>query len=227
MTTLSNYREYAQLAMENFARRDGASRYLLVDAVKDKNPERVLDVGCGAGLELLPFLENTSAFCVGIDAASELGAVTRNIFNGKNRTAFARSFGEKMPFRNESFDVVLCRVALPYMNNRATIGEISRVLRPQGVFLLKTHAPPFYFRMLMHGIRSLNVKRFAYPLICLAGGVFHSLTGKELRKGFWRGKEIYQTRRFIENECRRNDLRITGFLPDTNAATPSFVIVKN
>lgn len=229
MTTISNYQEYTQTAIENFALRDAKSRYLLVDAVKDKNPQMVLDVGCGAGQELLPFLEKTNAFCVGVDAASELGKVTRRIFREKdfeNRFAFVRSKGEKMPFVDASFDVVLCRVALPYMDNRRAIAEISRTLKTGGVFLLKTHAPRFYFGMIKQRIGTFSVKQIAYPLICLAGGIVHSVCGKQLQNGFWQGKEIYQTGKFIEKECARNGLKIEGFLADTNPQTPSFVIIK-
>ena len=229
MSALSNYQEYTQQAIENFAQKDAANRYLLVDAVKDLRTERVLDVGCGAGQELLPFLEKTNAFCVGIDTADELGEVTRKIFaaeNYENRFAFARSFGEKLPFAESSFDVVLCRVAIPYMNNRQTIAEIARILRPEGVFLLKTHAPAFYFGMIRERLKTLNPKLVAYPIICLTGGIFHGLTGKQPQKGFWQGKEVFQTRNFIEKECARNNLRIKGFLSDTNVETPSFVIVK-
>ena len=69
MATLSNYQEYTEQAIANFARKEAAKRYLLVDAVADLKPEKVLDVGCGTGQELLPFLEKTDAFCVGVDAA--------------------------------------------------------------------------------------------------------------------------------------------------------------
>lgn len=230
MTTISNYYEYAQTAIENIAQKDAASRYLLVDAVKDKSPKRVLDVGCGAGQELLPFLEKTSVFCVGVDAADELGKVTRELFRGKdfeNRFAFVRSLGEKMPFADESFDVVLCRVALPYMNNRTAIAEIARMLKTGGIFLLTTHAPAFYFGMIRQRIKTFSPKQIAFPLICLAGGIVHSLSGKQLQNGFWKGKEIYQTHRFIEKECTRNGLKIEGFLAETNTQTPSFVIIKN
>ena len=104
MSAVSNYQEYTEQAITNFARKGAAKRGLLVDAVVDLKPEKVLDVGCGAGQELLPFLEKTDAFCVGIDAAAELGVVTPEIFSDrdfKNRFAFARSFGEtcRLPTR--------------------------------------------------------------------------------------------------------------------------------
>lgn len=229
MTTTSNYQEYTQTAIENFAQKDAKSRYLLVDAVKDKSVKKVLDVGCGAGQELLPFLEKTSAFCVGVDAADELGQVTKSVFGAKSfekRVDFVRSFGERLPFANSSFDVILCRVALPYMDNRKAISEISRILKPGGIFLLKTHAPAFYFGMIKQRFKTFSPKQIAYPLICLTGGIIHSISGKQLKNGFWKGKEIYQTQKFIEQECARNGLKIEGYLSDTNPQTPSFVIVK-
>ena len=230
MTTLDSYQEYAQAALENYAQTDEASRNLLFDAVRNLEIKRVLDVGCGAGQELLPFLEKSEAFCVGIDIAEELGKITGKFFEEKGfseKANFARSKGERLPFADESFDVVLCRVALPYMNNRQTIGEIARILKPNGVFLLKIHAPPFYLGMIRERLPKLNLKQLAYPLICLMGSTFHLLTGKQLQNGFWKGKEVFQTRGFLRRECAKNGLRIERELADTNIQTPSFVIVKN
>ena len=229
MATPGTYQEYARQAIENFAQKDAASRYLLVDAVKDVRVERVLDVGCGAGQEMLPFVERTRAFCVGVDVAEKLGEIGKGFFekaDAKNRVFFVRSRGEGLPFATESFDVVLCRVALPYMNNQSAIAEIARVLKPNGIFLLKTHAPSFYFGMLRARVKLLSLKQLAYPLVCLAGGAWHSLTGKQLKGGIWDGKEIFQTRGFLEKELAKNDLKIEGFLSDTNRQTPSFVIMK-
>ena len=79
-TTLDSYSEYAQAALQNYEKRDAASRFLLYEAVKDLKIERVLDVGCGAGQELFPFLEKTNAFCVGIDIAPEIGKITKRSF---------------------------------------------------------------------------------------------------------------------------------------------------
>jgi hypothetical protein len=112
------------------------------------------------------------------------------------------------------------------MNNRQALGEISRVLKNGGVLLLKTHAPAFYFGMLSERLKTFSAKRIAYPLICLAASCWHLLTGRQLQKGFWQGKEIFQTRGFLEKEFARNNLRMKGNLPDDNPRTPSFVVVK-
>ncbi len=228
-TTLDSYSEYANAALANYEKRDAVSRFLLYEAVKDLHIERVLDVGCGAGQELFPFLEKTNALCIGIDIAEELGKITNAIFKQKefsDRAKFARSKGESLPFANESFDVVLCRVALPYMNNRETIAEVARILKPKGVFLLKTHAPPFYSAMLKDRIKTLKPKQIAYPLICLTASFYHLLSGKQLENGFWHGKEIFQTRRFLEKEFAKNGMEIKSELSDTNPLSPSFIVVK-
>ena len=223
---LANYEEYANAALKNFARSGAARRYLLVEAVKDLNPEKVLDLGCGAGQELLPFLEKTSATCVGVDVAPELGIITAEMFKNQKRAAFFRAEGENLPFADASFDVVLCRVALPYMNNRRAIAEIARVLKPEGVLLLKTHAPRFYSGMIRERLKTKSPRQIAYPLICLAASFWHLLTGRQLQKGFWQGKEIFQTRAFLEKEFARNNLKVRGFLADDNPQTPSLFVVK-
>lgn len=221
-----NYEEHANEALKRFAGKDPATRYNLVDAVSGLSVERVLDLGCGAGQELLPFLERTGAICVGVDIGEELGRVTSGTFGGEPRASFVRSSGACLPFADESFDVVLCRVSLPYMNNRAAIAETARVLTPNGVLLLKTHSPRFYFAMLRERLGSMNPKMVAYPLICLAAGVWHSATGKQLENGIWKGKEIYQTHAFLKAELTKRGLRLDGRLPDDNPLTPSYRIVK-
>lgn len=224
------YQEYAQAALAKHAQSDAASRYALVSEVENLEVKRVLDIGCGAGQELLPFIERRNAFCVGIDIADSLGQVTKAVFKSKSyaqKAAFSRANGALLPFADASFDVVLCQVALPYMNNRQTIAEVARVLRPGGAFLLKIHAPAFYFGMLPERLKTLNVKQIAYPLICLTGSLWHSLTGKQLEKGFWQEKEIFQTRGFLKREFSKNNLRIARKLADNNRQTPSFYIIKN
>jgi len=223
----ANYEEYANDALKKFAGRETAKRYLLVDAVKDLKPRRVLDLGCGAGQELIAFLEKTEAVCVGVDSAEKLGKVTAEIFRAnEKRVVFVRGEGEKMPFQDASFDVVLCRVALPYMNNRQAIAEIARILKPAGALLLKTHAPGFYFGMIRERLKTLSLRQIAYPLGCLAASMWLLLTGRQLQKGFWQGQEIFQTHAFWEQEFAKNGLEIKRLLADDNPQTPSFIVVK-
>ena len=202
---------------------------MLVDAVKGVRVTKVLDLGCGAGQEMLPFLEKTDAFCVGVDVADEIGETGKGFFrktNFEKRVVFVRACGEKLPFADGSFDLLLCRLALPYMDNREAIAEFARVLRPEGVVLLKTHAPAFYFGMLQRRWKKFSLRQIAYPLICLAGGAWHLVSGRQPRDGFWKGKEVFQTKGFLEREFSKNNLSLKSHLPDTNVQTPSFVVEK-
>ena len=229
MANDSAFVEYTRLALAEFAGFDRSHRYMMVDAVGAEKAERVLDVGCGAGQQLLPFVERKDSFCVGIDISEEVGNVGPKLFaelGFGGRSSFFPALGEDLPFADASFDVVICRVALPYMDNRKTIAEIARVLRSGGKFFLKTHAPAFYLWMLKNRLSSLSIRQYAYPMICLACGTLNLLTGRHPKGSFWKGKEVYQTKAFLQSELAKNNLRIVGELIDSNIATPSFVIEK-
>jgi ubiquinone/menaquinone biosynthesis C-methylase UbiE len=223
------YIDYAKAVLASYEDRDSADRNLLFDAVRDIAKDRVLDLGCGPGQDLIPFLKHSDSVCVGIDIGEELGKVAVPYFRERGfagRALFVRGGGGALPFADQSFDIVLCRVALPYMDNRKTIAEVARVMTPGATFLLTTHAPPFYFAMIAERLKTLDVKQLAYPALCLLAGTWHSLTGKQLSGGIWEGKEIFQTRGFLSRELRRNGLKIVGELPDTNRQSPSFRIIK-
>ncbi|MCB1023660.1 MAG: class I SAM-dependent methyltransferase [Acidobacteria bacterium] len=230
MSESSYYQEYARSVIEDFSNRGEDAKNLLVDSVNELPAARVLDIGCGPGQEMLSFAQKKNSFCVGIDIGDELGKIGPPFaeqFGCSRRVKFVQGIGEELPFRSESFDVVLCRVALPYMDNKKTIAEVSRVLNPGGVFLLKTHAAPFYFGMLGNGLLALSPKKTAYPLICLFIGMWHLLTGKQLRNGFWSGKEVFQTEGFLKKEFSKHGLKIEFELKDTNRQTPSYFVVKS
>ena len=133
---------------------------------------------------------------------------------------------EELPFADASFEVVLCRIALPYMHNQKTIAEVARVLKSGGVFLLKTHSPSFFVDLLKDRAKTFNPKQIAYPLICMFNGTLHNLTGKQLTTGFWEGKQVFQTRRFLEKEFAKYNMKIEGTLPDDNVLSPSYLVRK-
>ncbi len=226
----ANYLEYTEQALADFASYSDEQKYLLVNAVTDLSVEKVLDVGCGAGQQLLPFAEKKDSFCVGIDIAEEVGQVGKKVFEKAGfagKGDFICSIGESLPFADESFDVVICRVALPYMDNRKAIGEISRVLKPNGKFFLKTHSPFFYLWSFKERLKMMSIKHLIYPIICLTGGTINLLSGKHPQGNFWKGKEVYQTKGFLEREFAKNGLKIIAELADSKITAPSYLIEKN
>lgn len=227
--TDGTYIEYAKLTLQDFTSASEEQRNLLVNELINVEVKRILDVGCGAGLQLLPFAENKDSFCVGIDIGEEVGEVGNAIFRQRGlaeKGTFLRSIGEELPFADGSFDVVICRVALPYMDNHKALSEMARILKLNGKFFLKIHAPLFYWGMIKERVKTLNPKQLAYPIICLVGGTINRLSGKHPSGNFWKGKEIYQTRKSLVKELEKRGLRIIKELSDSDNQTPSFLIEK-
>ena len=223
----SDYDAYVRLEWAMWTGNETRQRASL-EALGGAAVGRVLDVGCGAGQELLPFVRERGAVGVGIDAAPEAGLAGRELFAAHApdaRVAFARAAAESLPFADASFDVVVCRLALPYMDNARALSEMARVLRRGGLLLLKTHHARYYLGEAVEALAALKVLPAIHAARVLAAGVLYGLTGRQPRTRLT-GGETFQTEGLLRRELRRIGLEIRGELPDSNPATPSYVIVK-
>lgn len=188
---------------------------------------RVLDVGCGGGQDMIPFAE-AGAVCIGIDvvhASGVWGARQFQAVHPELRTHFMTSAAEHLPFADGSFDLVVCRVALPYTENRLAIFEIGRVLRPGGVLLLKTHSASYYVRKCLDGVRMRSPLFSLHAIRVLVTGLLYHLTGFQPGGGVLI-RETFQSRRGLQRELDECGLHITGELTDSNPLTPSYRIEK-
>jgi SAM-dependent methyltransferase len=224
---VSDYEQYLLSELAAFAREPGRAQASL-EAVSGIEVVRVLDVGCGAGQELWPFLSVRGALAVGIDVAPEVGRVGRALaaaHSGKTPPVFLRGTAEALPFRSGSFDVVICRLALPYTDNDATVREIARVLRPGGLLLMKIHHARFYLHEMAWAIATRRWLTAVHDVRVLAAGIIYHLTGVQKRNR-WLGGETFQTVGLLRRELARHGLRIQRLMPDSNSRTPSFVIER-
>jgi SAM-dependent methyltransferase len=223
----SEYDSYVRAEWEMFVA-DAARARESLEAVAGLDARRVLDVGCGAGQELLPFAARPGALCVGADVTPEAGLAGRELFAARapvGRVFFVRAAAESLPFAADSFDVVICRLALPYTDNARSLSEMARVLRPGGVLLLKIHHPRFYVRDLGAAARRGDVPAAAYNARVLLAGLIYLLTGRQPRTRL-PSSETFQTTRMLRRELDRRGLEIRRELGDSNPRTPSFLIVK-
>lgn len=178
------------------------------------NPEvppgaRVLDVGCGAGQTLISAAAGRCATGVDVDlAALALGrSLTGNV-------AFACATGEALPFPAASFDLVISRVALPYMHVPTALAEFRRVLRPGGFLWVTAHS----IRVPLGAFRRASLRGRLFQLYVLANGVVFHLTLRQLRCP-GRGCESFQTR-----SAMRRALRAAGFDAVSATSGAPFVV---
>ena len=95
--------------------------------------KRVLDVGCGAGTDLVRFARGGAAV-TGVDVSASAIALARENFAQQGLTADLREAnGENLPFSDGSFDLVYAHGVVQYaVNPEAIVAECRRVLAPGG-----------------------------------------------------------------------------------------------
>ena len=93
-------------------------------------PPRVMDLGCGAGdsVDLFRSVDpEVSWVGVDIEDSPEVAGRTRT------DTEFVSFDGRRLPFEDQSFDLVYCKQVLEHVEHpRELVGEVARVLRPGG-----------------------------------------------------------------------------------------------
>lgn len=98
--------------------------------VKNKT---VLEVGCGPGLGL-DLLSNSAAKLVAGDICWE--SINLAKYNSDNKFDILHFDAHKLPFRDQSLEVVLCVAAIIYFDIPKFIEECHRVLKPNGLLLI-------------------------------------------------------------------------------------------
>jgi SAM-dependent methyltransferase len=154
--------------------------------------QRVLEVGCGAGIDLTRFARG-GARVTGIDVAeSAIGLAHENFRQQGLDARLLVADGELMPFRDASFDLVYAHGIVQYAaGDRAVIDECRRVVRPGGQVIVQVYnriswlnalskimrvglehedAPvlrkysPTEFRRLLSGFRTVRVVPERFPV---------------------------------------------------------------
>ena len=98
--------------------------------------DKVLDLGCGNG-RLLDVLSDIEIDYLGVDLSANLLEIAQEKHKS-NR--FLKMDGEKIPARDESFDVIFCLAVLHHLPSSRErvqlLKEVRRVLKPGGKLIL-------------------------------------------------------------------------------------------
>lgn len=125
-----------------------------------KTNASVLDVGCGNG-RLLHFLNKYGVKYIGVDTSVELIKIAKQLADQKisssiSSYSFIEASASKLPFADNSFDNVFAIASLYHIPSQQlrqrALNEISRVLKPGGVFIMT------YWNMWEKSRRPLVVK---------------------------------------------------------------------
>src|SRR5207249_8761573 len=116
--------------------------------------QRLLEVGCGMGTDLLQFSRG-GAQVTGVDLTPRSIEITRKHFELYEQPGkFAISDAEHLPFAGETFDVVYSNGVLHHTPDTAgAVNEIYRVLRPGGlarVMLYHRNSWNYWFELILH-----------------------------------------------------------------------------
>lgn len=101
-----------------------------------KDADLVLDVGCGSGFVTRDIARLTKGTVIAIDGSASLIDVSKKILRGYPNTKLCIGNGERLPFENNSFDIVTCNLLLMWADDpQKVVSEFARVTKPRGKVL--------------------------------------------------------------------------------------------
>lgn len=116
----------------------------------DLTDKAVLDIGCGYGWCELNFLKRGVRNIVGVELSEkDLDTIRKNISSSKLELRVSSAV--KLPFENNLFDTIVSWEVIEHIprgGETAMFSEVSRVLKPGGVFYLSTPHRSFFTNVL-------------------------------------------------------------------------------
>lgn len=188
--------------------------------------KELLEVGCGMGTDLLQFARG-GAICTGLDLTPRSIAISRHRFRVYNMPGqFVLSDSERLPFPDQSFDVVYSNGVLHHTPaTDKAVTEIHRVLKPGGVakvMLYYRHSLNYWGEMMLHrGLLRGELLRGRTPEQIMGRWVEYNEQGAEpLVKVYSRGgarklfADFSEVKFEIEQMTRRELYFLSALIPD-------------
>ena len=145
-----NSRHYILKSSINPLRVGYFKRILFEEMNKKAIGKKALEVGCGGGI-LTEEIAKMGFETMGIDPSEHSIQIAKNHCITSNlNIKYDIGFGENLPYADASFDVVFCCDVLEHVRDLPkVISEISRVLKPKGVFCFDTINRTFLSKLIV------------------------------------------------------------------------------
>lgn len=138
--------------------------------------ETILDIGCGIGQTFVAsgLAAKNDRRLIGVDIDQEALSYGVKNFDG---ICFIRSSAAELPLADNSVDMVVSRVSLPYTDIPVVLREIKRVLKPGGTIWLTLHPFSMATRHLGNSLKRFRLKDVIYRSYVIINGIMFHLTG--------------------------------------------------
>jgi len=140
---------------------------------------RVLDLGCQRGDVLEELALPPGAVRVGMDV--DAGAVKTGARERGEVIRFVVGDGHRLPFTSGFFDLVISRVAFPYMDMPVTLAEVARVLRGGGQVWMTLHPLRMAAMRIVSSLKAGRLQDVVYQAYAIANGLTLAYLGKQFR----------------------------------------------
>jgi SAM-dependent methyltransferase len=140
--------------------------------------EKILDLACGVGQwSITMSILNEKVY--GIDLLGERIRIA-NLIKEKNNIKnieFSSGKSENLPYDDGYFDLVFCYGSFMFMNARATINEINRVLKKGGKVYFCINGFGWYLNLFLRSIFKFKISQTIGYFLVLINGFFWNLFG--------------------------------------------------
>ncbi len=108
-----------------------------LQAAKPRRGERVLDIGCGRGLDAMALARQGGILYGGDPSRVMLDKARKALRAAKVAVILVSHLAEQIPFKDRSFDRVLCKGAIDhFLCPEQAVAEMCRVTSPRGKIIL-------------------------------------------------------------------------------------------
>jgi ubiquinone/menaquinone biosynthesis C-methylase UbiE len=140
----AQFSKTAQAYVSSTIHAKGDDLKLLLELAGDVTHKAVLDIATGGGHTALAFAK-AGAWVTATDLTPAMLETAKTFIaeQGVDSVVFQEASAEALPFEAQSFDIITCRIAAHHFAEpKKFASEVTRVLKPDGTFLLVDNISP-------------------------------------------------------------------------------------